>query len=150
MTERPKDRVVEILLVEDNPMDVELTSEALMNGPVPANVRVASDGEEALARLRRQGEFADAPRPDLILLDLNLPRLGGHEVLAAIKSDDRLRRIPVVVLTSSQAEQDIAASYDRHANCFVTKPVELRQYLQAVKGIEQFWLGLAKLPGGGE
>jgi CheY-like chemotaxis protein len=148
MSDRPEPRPVEILLVEDNPGDVVLTREALRDTKVPTRLSVAADGEEALARLRRQGPFAAAARPDLILLDLNLPRLGGREVLAAVKADEQLRRIPVVVLTSSEAEQDVAASYDLHANCYVTKPVDLGQFLRVVKSIEDFWLHTARLPGG--
>ena len=139
-------RPVEILLVEDNPGDVRLTREALKEGKIHVHLSVASDGEQALAFLRRQGPHAAAPRPDLILLDLNLPRKGGREVLAEIKADAPLRRIPVVVLTSSQAEQDILASYDLNANCYITKPVDLDQFLGVVKSIEHFWLQVVKLP----
>jgi CheY-like chemotaxis protein len=142
-------RPVEILLVEDNPGDVVLIREGLRGARASTRVSVATNGEAALDRLRGQGEFAEAPRPDLILLDLNLPRLGGREVLAAIKSDNGLRRIPVVVLTSSQAEPDVAASYDLHANCYVSKPTDLEEFLRVVRGIEQFWLGVARLPGEG-
>ncbi len=147
MSAQAEPRPVEILLVEDNPGDVVLIREGLRGARAATHVSVATNGEAALSRLRRQGEFADAPRPDLILLDLNLPRLGGREVLAAIKSDERLRRIPVVVLTSSQAESDIAAGYDLHANCYVSKPTDLEEFLRVVKGIEEFWLGVAQLPG---
>jgi CheY-like chemotaxis protein len=141
-------RPVEILLVEDNPGDARLTREALKEGRLPVHLNVAADGESALAFLHRQGPYAQAPRPDLILLDLNLPRKGGHEVLAEIKADERLRRIPVVMLTSSQAEQDIRASYDLHANCYITKPVELDQFIRVVRSIEDFWLSVVKLPRG--
>lgn len=137
---------VEVLLVEDNPGDVLLTREALREGKVHAHLNVVTDGEMALAYLRRQPPFESAPRPDLILLDLNLPRKNGQEVLAEIKSDDYFRRIPVVVLTSSEAEQDILKSYDLHANCFVTKPVSLDQFIRVVQSIEEFWLTLVKLP----
>jgi len=136
----------EILLVEDNPGDVRLTREALREGPVPANLSVVADGEEALAFLRRQGQYAAAPRPDLILLDLNLPRMSGREVLAAVKADAKLRRVPVVVLTSSQAEPDVQASYDLGANCYVTKPVDYDRFIRAVRTVEDFWLTVVKLP----
>ncbi len=139
-------RPAEILLIEDNPGDVRLTQETLKEGNAHVHLSTARDGEEALAFLHRQGSFARAPRPDLILLDLNLPRKGGREVLAEIKADDRLRHIPVVVLTSSQAEQDILASYDLHANCYITKPVDLEQFIRVVRSIEDFWLTVVKLP----
>jgi CheY-like chemotaxis protein len=139
-------QMVEILLVEDNPGDVRLTREALRDGRIHTHLSVAADGEEALAFLRRQGRFGDAPRPDLILLDLNLPRRSGREVLAEIKRDDTLRRIPVVVLTTSAAEQDVLASYDLHANCFITKPVDFDQFIRVIKSIEDFWLTIVKLP----
>jgi chemotaxis family two-component system response regulator Rcp1 len=144
LSKNPK--TIEILLVEDNPGDIVLTQEALREGKMHTNLSVASDGEAALAHLRREGDKAHAPRPDLILLDLNLPRLSGREVLAAIKADDHLRRIPVVVLTSSQAEQDILASYDLNANCYISKPVDLEQFIKVVKSIEDFWLTVVLLP----
>jgi chemotaxis family two-component system response regulator Rcp1 len=137
---------VEILLIEDNPGDVRLTMEALKEGKVTNHLNVVGDGEDALALLRREGQFSDSPRPALILLDLNLPGKSGREVLAEIKSDESLRRIPVVVLTTSKTKQDILASYDLHANCYITKPVHLEQFLKAVKSIEDFWLSLVKLP----
>ena len=137
---------VEILLVEDNPGDVELTMKALRDIKMKNNIAVAIDGEMALAYLRNEPPYADVPRPDLILLDLNLPKLDGREVLAAIKGDPALCDIPVVVLTSSAAERDIVASYKLHANCFVTKPVDLEQFLTVVQSIEQFWLEVVKLP----
>jgi two-component system, chemotaxis family, response regulator Rcp1 len=137
---------VEILLVEDNPGDVRLTQEALKEGKVRNRLHVVGDGVEALAFLRRQGEYANAPRPDLILLDLNLPRKDGREVLAEIKADEHLARIPVVVLTSSGAEQDILRTYDLNANCYVTKPIDLKQFIEVVKQIEEFWLTVVKLP----
>ena len=137
---------IEILLVEDNPGDVELTREALHDGKIHMNLSVVSDGVEALAFLKREGAFAGAPRPDLILLDLNLPRKDGRAVLAEIKEDSSLRHIPVVVLTSSQAEQDIVRAYDLHANCYVTKPVDLDQFITIVRSIEQFWFTVVKLP----
>ncbi|HEX4634349.1 MAG TPA: response regulator [Gemmatimonadales bacterium] len=138
-------RAVEILLVEDNPGDVRLTQEALRDAKVRNQIQVAVDGVEALALLRREGKYANAPRPDLILLDLNLPRKGGREVLEEIKADDRLKHIPVVILTTSQAEQDILESYRLRANAYVTKPVDLEQFLRVVKSIEQFWLEIVKL-----
>jgi CheY-like chemotaxis protein len=139
---------VEILLVEDSPGDVRLTREALKEGQLQVRLSVVGDGESALAFLHRQDPYAQAPRPDLVLLDLNLPRMGGHEVLARIKGDAGLRRIPVVMLSSSQAEQDVRASYDLHANCYIAKPVELDQFLRVVRSIEEFWLTVAKLPRG--
>jgi two-component system, chemotaxis family, response regulator Rcp1 len=141
-----QNRAIEVLLVEDNPGDVRLTREALKEGKVRNNLHVVPDGVEAIAYLRREGQFADAVRPDLILLDLNLPRMDGREVLATIKSDPDLRNIPVVVLTSSQAEQDIVRAYDLHANCYVTKPVDLDQFITVVKSIEDFWFSIVKLP----
>jgi len=137
---------IEVLLVEDNPGDVRLTREALRDSKVRNRITVAHDGEEALQMLRREGAHANVPRPDLILLDLNLPRVNGRELLAEIKKDASLRRIPVVVLTSSRAEEDIARSYELHANAFVTKPVDLDQFLKAVRSIEDFWLTVVKLP----
>ena len=137
---------VEILLVEDNPGDVRLTEEALKEAKVHNNLYVAPDGVEALAFLRREGRHAGGVRPDLILLDLNLPRKSGREVLAEIKADDDLKRIPVVVLTTSDAEQDILASYDLHANCYVAKPVDLEQFIKVVQSIEDFWLSIVRLP----
>jgi two-component system, chemotaxis family, response regulator Rcp1 len=146
MKRQAESRPVEILLVEDNPGDVRLTREALKEGKVRNNLNVAQDGVEALAYLRREGRHAGAVRPDLILLDLNLPRMDGREVLAAIKADPELRPIPVVILTSSQAEQDIVRAYDLHANCYVTKPVDLDQFITVVKSIEDFWFAIVKLP----
>ena len=146
MTPRRLTRPAEILLVEDNPADVRLTREALREGKVRNNLSVAADGVEALAFLRREGSYADAVVPDLILLDLNLPRKDGREVLEEIKADPALRHIPVVVLTSSQAEQDILRAYDLHANCYVTKPVDLDQFIHVVQSIEDFWFTIAKLP----
>jgi len=139
-------RPAEILLVEDNPADVRLTREALLEGKVRNNLSVAADGVEALAFLRREGSYAGAVVPDLILLDLNLPRKDGREVLEEIKADPSLRHIPVVVLTSSQAEQDILRAYDLHANCYVTKPVDLDQFIHVVQSIEDFWFTIVKLP----
>ena len=141
-------RPVNILLVEDNPGDVRLTQEGLKEGKVLNNLSVVADGVEALAFLRRQGQYADAIRPDMILLDLNLPRKDGREVLEEIKSDPDLKRIPVVVLTTSRAEQDILRSYDLHANCYITKPVDLEQFINVVQAIEEFWVTIVTLPPG--
>lgn len=137
---------IEILLVEDNPGDVRLTLEALKEGKVLNNLSVAEDGVEALAFLRQEGKHADAPYPDLILLDLNLPKKNGYEVLTEIKEDPSFRRIPVVILTVSKDEEDILRSYDHHANCYITKPVDLDQFINIVKSIEDFWLTIVKLP----
>jgi len=142
----PQGRPIHILLVEDNPGDVVLTREALHSCRVHNFFHVAADGEQALAYLRREGPFRDAPRPDLILLDLHLPRLNGTEVLALIKADPDLKRIPVVILSSSSAEEDIARAYDQHANCFITKPVDLDQFIRVVHSIEDFWVTIVKLP----
>ncbi|MBX3693107.1 response regulator [Dokdonella sp.] len=138
--------VVEILLVEDNEGDVRLTREALSEGRIRNCLSVVNDGEQALAFLRRQEPYAQAPRPDLILLDLNLPRLDGREVLAEIKSDPDLKQIPVVVLTSSRAEQDLLRAYDLHANCFIGKPVAFEEFIDVVRSIEDFWLTIVVLP----
>ncbi len=140
-------RPAEFLLVEDNPGDVRLTQEALKECKLRNNLSVVGDGVEALAFLRREGKYADVPKPDVILLDLNLPRKGGREVLAEIKADPVLRRIPVVVITSSEAEQDVLASYDLHVNCYVNKPVDLDQFIKVVRSIGTFWLTIVKLPG---
>jgi CheY-like chemotaxis protein len=137
---------VEILLIEDSPGDVRLTQEALKEAKVLNRLSVAADGVEALEFLRREGRFAGEPHPDLILLDLNLPRKDGREVLAEIKADPLLRRIPVVVLTTSRAEEDVVRAYDLHANCYITKPVDFRQFLEVVASIEDFWLTVVKLP----
>lgn len=150
MSSRTTGGPIEILLVEDNPGDVRLTVEAMKEAKVRNRMSVAADGEEAMAFLRRQGKYANASRPGLILLDLNLPKKDGREVLAEIKSDPTLRRIPVVVLTTSRAEEDIVKSYDLHANCFITKPVDLGQFLGVVRSIEDFWLEVVKLPPDGK
>ena len=139
-------RTIEILLVEDNPGDVRLTMEGLKGATASHNLSVVEDGVEAMALLRREGKYADAHRPDLILLDLNLPRMDGREVLAEIKTDEELRRIPVVILTTSDAEEDIVKLYDLHANCYITKPLDLEQFLEVVRSIEHFWLSAVKLP----
>lgn len=139
-------RPVEILLVEDNPGDVRLTIEALRDAKVRNRLTVAKDGVEAMACLRQEGQWADAPRPDLILLDLNLPRKDGRQVLQEIKNDLELRSIPVVILTTSRAEEDIVRSYNLHANCYISKPVDLDQFITVVKSIEDFWLTIVTLP----
>jgi CheY-like chemotaxis protein len=139
-------RPIQILLVEDSPGDVRLTIEALKEGKVRNDLSVVPDGVEALAFLRREERYVDAPRPDLILLDLNLPRKDGRAVLAEIKADESLRRIPVVILTTSRAEQDILRSYDLNANCYVVKPVDLDQFIGVVKSIEDFWFTVVTLP----
>ena len=149
MTNQKTGRPIEILLVEDNPGDVRLTREALKEGKVLNELHVVEDGEEALAFLHREGKHAQAARPDLILLDLNLPKKDGREVLAEIKEDPSLRRIPVVILTVSKAEEDIIRTYDLHANCYVTKPVDLEQFIEVVKSIEDFWLCVVRLPPNG-
>ena len=137
---------IEVLLVEDDPGDVLMTREAFDEHKVRNLLNVVSDGEEALAYLRREGKFADAPRPDLILLDLNLPRIDGRQVLSQIKADEDLRRIPVVVLTTSQAEEDILRSYSLHANAYVTKPVDFERFITVVRQIDEFFVSVVKLP----
>jgi two-component system, chemotaxis family, response regulator Rcp1 len=137
---------IEILMVEDSPGDVRLTKEALKEAKVLNHISVCEDGVEAMAFLRREGAYAEAPRPDLILLDLNLPRKDGREVLAEIRSDPALTQIPVVVLTTSRAEQDVLKSYALHANCYVTKPVDLDQFISVIQSVETFWLTVARLP----
>lgn len=137
---------IEILLVEDNPGDARLTREALASSKVRNRLHHTKDGEEAMAFLRREAPYATAPTPDLILLDLNLPRRDGREVLEDIKRDPALKQIPVVILTSSEAEEDVLRSYRLHANCFITKPVDLEQLTKVVQGIEQFWFTLVRLP----
>jgi CheY-like chemotaxis protein len=139
-------RPVEILLVEDNPGDVGLTRETLKDSKLLNHISVVDDGVKAMAFLRLEGKYAKATRPDLILLDLNLPRKDGRQVLAEIKTNEQLRRIPVVVLTTSSAEQDILQTYNLHANCFITKPVDLDQFTAVVKAIEEFWFTIVKLP----
>lgn len=139
-------RQVEFLLAEDNPGDVRLTQEALRESKIRNNLNVVTDGMEAIAFLRRQGKYANAPTPDVVLLDLNLPKMDGREVLAEIKSDPLLKRIPVVIITSSEAEKDILRTYDLHANCYVSKPVDLDQFIKVIQAIENFWLTIVKLP----
>ena len=137
---------VEMLLVEDNPGDARLAMEALKDAKVNNNLNWVKDGVEAMTFLRRQDEYTDAPRPDVILLDLNLPKKDGREVLADIKGDDDLRRIPVVILTVSSAEEDIMKTYNLHANCYIQKPLDLGQFIEVVKSIQSFWLSIVKLP----
>ncbi len=139
-------QAIEILMVEDNPSDVRLTLEAFKDAKVLNNMSVASDGEDALKFLKREGRHKDSPRPDLILLDLNLPRMNGKEVLGEIKRDPDLKRIPVVVLTTSDNEQDIRRAYDLHVNAYVRKPVDLDQFIKIVEAVEDFWLSVVKLP----
>lgn len=146
MSTRDGARPVEVLLVEDNPGDVRLTREALRDGKVSNNLSVVQDGVEAMRFLRREGPYADAPRPDVVLLDLNLPKKDGRQVLQEIKGDEALRMIPVVILTSSEAERDIAGAYALQANCYVTKPVDLDQFITVVRSIEDFWFSIVKLP----
>lgn len=139
-------RPVEFLLAEDNPGDVRLTKEALRESKISNNLNVVPDGVEAMAFLRREGKYFDAPRPDVILLDLNLPKKDGREVLAEVKADPNLRLIPVVIITSSEAEQDVLKTYELHANCYVTKPVDLEQFIKVIQSIETFWLTIVTLP----
>lgn len=143
MTERTE---IHVLLVEDDPGDVLMTREAFEENKVANNLSVVSDGEAAMAFLRKQGEYADAPTPDLVLLDLNLPRMDGREVLAAMKGDEELRRIPVVVLTTSEAEEDVLRSYSLHANAYVTKPVDFERFIQVVRKIDEFFVQVVRLP----
>jgi two-component system, chemotaxis family, response regulator Rcp1 len=137
---------IEILLVEDNPGDARLAKEALKESKLKNNLYIADDGVEAMDFLNKKGKYKDMPRPDLVILDLNLPRKDGREVLNEIKTDDNLKRIPVVILTISKAEEDILKSYNLHANCFISKPIDLDQFIKVVKSIEDFWLTIVKLP----
>jgi CheY-like chemotaxis protein len=139
-------RLVEILLVEDNPGDARLATEALKDAKVKNNLHWVRDGVEAMAFLRREGRYADAPHPDVMLLDLNLPKKDGREVLAEIKQDEALRRIPVVILTVSSAEEDIIKTYNLHANCYIRKPVDFDQFIEVVRSIDYFWLTIVTLP----
>jgi CheY-like chemotaxis protein len=139
-------RPIEILLVEDNPGDADLAREGLEGGKIRNNLHVVGDGEEAMAFLRQEGKHADSPRPDVILLDLNLPRKDGREVLAEIKADDALKHIPVVVMTSSKDESDVLKSYQLHANCYVAKPIMFGEFVKVVKAIEDFWFTIVTLP----
>jgi chemotaxis family two-component system response regulator Rcp1 len=142
----PKGRPIEILLVEDSPEEAQLTMDALKDGRVSNRIHWVEDGEEAMSFLRRAGRHSAAPRPDLILLDLRLPRISGHEVLQEIKEHPSFRRIPVVIMTSSDDEKDVAKAYDGHANCFITKPVDIDKFIDAVRSIEDFWLTVVHLP----
>ncbi len=142
-----KKKSVEILLVEDSVIDIKLTQEALLEGKIKNNLHVVRDGEDAMLFLRRMGKYSDAPRPDLVLLDLNLPRKDGREVLAEMKDDVDLKSIPVVVLSTSKADEDILVTYDLHVNCYVTKPIDVHQFLEVIRSISEFWLTLAVLPG---
>jgi two-component system, chemotaxis family, response regulator Rcp1 len=146
MTTNAYRKVAEILLVEDNPVDVMVAEDALTEAKMSNKVHVAEDGEEALDFLHRRGKYVDAPRPDLILLDLNLPKKSGTDVLAEIKQDPNLLDIPVVILTTSEADKDVLTSYSLHANCFITKPVDMKQFTEVIKSIEDFWFTIVKLP----
>jgi two-component system response regulator len=139
-------KIAEILLVEDNPADVGLTREALQDAKVANNLHVVGDGVEAMAYLRQEGKYAQAPLPDLILLDLNLPKKDGRGVLAEIKADDRLKHIPVVVLTTSKSDEDVYRAYNLHANCYICKPVDFDQFIKIVSSLEEFWFTMVKLP----
>ena len=141
-----KGEPVQILLVEDDPGDVELTKETLADSKLALNLNVVGDGVDALAYLRNEGEYKDKPTPDMILLDLNLPRKNGREVLTEVKEDAELRRIPVIVLTTSEAEEDVLKSYGLGANCYITKPLGLEQFSKVVRSIEEFWFTIVKLP----
>ena len=146
MTPKKPGTPVEILLVEDNPGDQELTREAFREGRIANTLHIVEDGEQAMQFLRGEGEYADKPRPDLVLLDLNLPRKDGREVLAEIKQDPILKTIPVIVLTTSNSEQDVLASYGHHANCYLTKPVDRDDFLDVIRRLEDFWLSVVRLP----
>ena len=139
-------KIFDILLVEDNPGDVRLAREALKESDIKTSLHVVEDGVEAMAFLRRQGKYLGSPRPDLMLLDLNLPRKSGREVLAEVKTDDGLKRIPVVILTVSRSEDDITRCYDNHANCYITKPLDFNEFMSVTKSIEDFWLTTVQLP----
>jgi two-component system, chemotaxis family, response regulator Rcp1 len=139
-------RPIEILLIEDNPGDVDLTKEALQEAKVRNRLHVVDDGAKAVDFLYKRGAYADVPRPDIILLDLNLPKKDGRQVLEEVKADPQIAEIPVVILTTSQAEEDIIRSYQLHANCYITKPVDFKQFMHVVKSIEEFWLTVVKLP----
>ena len=141
-------KAVEILLIEDNPGDVRLTIEALKESKIMNNMHVADDGIEALSFLKKEGIYKDKPRPDLIILDLNLPKKDGREVLGEIKSDDSLKQIPIVILTTSEAEEDIIKSYELHANCYITKPVNMEQFIKVVSSVGEFWFSTVMLPPG--
>lgn len=144
--EESKANPIEILLVEDMEQDIDLTKEALADARITNNLRVVTDGELALEYLFKQNQYSEAPTPDLILLDLNLPKKSGFDVMKAIKADDHLKRIPVVVLTTSDSEHDVLKSYDLHANCYITKPVDMKQFMKIITMLEEFWLMIVKLP----
>ncbi|MEO0036164.1 MAG: hypothetical protein RLZZ501_2187 [Pseudomonadota bacterium] len=146
MSQRNAAETFDILLVEDNPGDARLAQEALKEGRMTSRLKVVVDGVEAMSYLRREGGYTDVPRPNLVLLDLNLPRKDGRQVLAEMKADPELRRIPVVVLTTSQAGQDILRSYDLHANCYITKPVDLDRFIAVIRSIEEYWCSVVTLP----
>ncbi len=146
MSNSNRSEPIEILLVEDDCGDAQRTTDALRDGRLRNRITHVEDGVEAMAYLRREGEYANAPRPDLILLDLHMPRMNGQEVLAEVKEDPELRRIPIVMMTASAQEKDILAAYNLHVNCYVTKPVDLEQFIGAVKSIEHFWFSVVKLP----
>jgi chemotaxis family two-component system response regulator Rcp1 len=148
MKQQDNSKVVDILLVEDNEGDARLAIEAMRDSKIRNKLHHVSDGEEAMAFLRKEGKYAKAPRPDLVLLDLNLPKKDGRQVLAEIKNDDELKRIPVVILTVSSAEEDILKTYNLHANCYITKPIDLSQFMKVVRSVEDFWLTIVKLPNG--
>jgi chemotaxis family two-component system response regulator Rcp1 len=148
MKQQDNSKVVDILLVEDNEGDARLAIEAMRDSKIRNTLHHVSDGEEAMAFLRKEGKYAKAPRPDLILLDLNLPKKDGRQVLAEIKEDDEIKRIPVVILTVSSAEEDILKTYNLHANCYITKPIDLSQFMKVVRSVEDFWLTIVKLPNG--
>jgi two-component system response regulator len=150
MNSAPLVKPIDILLVEDNPGDADLAREALEGGKLNNKLFVVGDGEAAMGFLKQTGSYADAPRPDLILLDLNLPRKDGREVLADIKAHEDLKRIPVVILTTSQSEEDVLKSYNLHANCYITKPIDLKQFSKVVRSIEDFWFSIVLLPPNGE
>jgi two-component system response regulator len=149
MTDNIPVKPIEILLIEDNPGDIRLTKEAFKEGKVKNNLHIAMDGEEALKMLKKQDKYKNLPRPGLILLDLNLPKKDGREVLEEIKADENLKRIPVVILTTSKADEDIMKTYNLHANCYITKPVDLDQFIKVIKSIENFWLTIVVLPPNG-
>jgi CheY-like chemotaxis protein len=143
---RNNGQAIEILLVEDNPGDIRLTREALEEHKIINNLSVAQDGEKAIQFLRKEGEFKDAPTPDLILLDLNLPKIDGREVLRIIKSDKHIKMIPVVVLSTSESDKDIVGSYENYASCYITKPIDFGQFINVVKELQNFWVSIVKLP----
>lgn len=139
-------KIFDILVVEDNPGDARLTREVLNDNGAFSSLYIVNDGVEAMEFLRNKGKFKDSPKPDLIIMDLNLPRKDGREVLAEIKVDENLKHIPIVIMTISQAEEDILKSYKLHANCFITKPIDLNQFIKVIKSIEEFWFSIVKLP----